>query len=83
MKYIGIFLYYAAQTLGTEKKRFFGFGFRTDYKTEKHEKPKPKQKTRKKRNSKPKPKPKTDYFGFFDYFGNFTVMRFLFILIKI
>ncbi len=76
------------QTLETEKKRFFGFGFgfKTVYKTEteKHEKidiqnrnqNRKHEKTEiRKRNQNRKP--------IISVFLNFSIMRFLFILIKI
>jgi hypothetical protein len=78
------------RTLATEKKRFFGFGFgfKTDYKTEteKHEKTDIQNRNQNRKHEKTEIRNRNrnqNRKPIISVFLNFSIMRFLFILIKI
>jgi hypothetical protein len=79
---------YLDQTLETEKKRFFGFGFgfKTDYKTEteKHEKTDIHNRNQNRKHEKTEIRNRNqNRKPIISVFLKFSIMRFLFILIKI
>jgi len=70
------------QTLETEKKRFFGFGFKTDYKTEteKHEKTDIQNRNQNRKHEKTEIRNRNqNRKPIISVFLNFSIMRFLLI----